>query len=156
MEKSAKKAHRRPVFVRKGVLLLVLAIGILAIAWLLLKPKDGRPQDSRQQSESGQSEDWNRIENGIHLRTGLKEDEGLMTVVAHCTACHSAQLVIQNRMNEERWNATIRWMQETQNLWDLGENQKVIVDYLVRNYPPTEKGRRENLKDIEWYALEKE
>ena len=104
-------------------------------------------------SEQAGGDDWNRIENGIHVRTGLKEDEGLMTVVTHCTPCHSAQLVTQNRMNEERWNATIRWMQETQNLWDLGENQKVIVDYLVRNYPPTEKGRRENLKDIEWYDL---
>ncbi len=95
----------------------------------------------------------NEIENGIHVRTGLKEGEGLMIVVAHCTACHSAQLIIQNRMNKERWNATIRWMQETQNLWDLGDNQEVIVDYLVKNYPVYGKGRRENLQNIEWYEL---
>ena len=62
-----------------------------------------------------------RIENGIHVRTGLIDAEGLMTVVNNCTTCHSAKLVIQNRMNKERWNATIQWMQETQNLWDLGE-----------------------------------
>ena len=95
----------------------------------------------------------NEIENGIHVRTGLKEGEGLMVVVAHCTACHSAQLIIQNRMNKERWNATIRWMQETQNLWELGAQQEVIVNYLVKNYPVDRKGRRENLQDIEWYKL---
>lgn len=137
----------------RGVLLLVLALGILIVAWLLLSSDKGHKTGQAEESGTQASQDWNRIENGIHVRTGLKEDEGLMAVVTHCTACHSAQLVIQNRMNKERWNATIRWMQETQNLWDLGENQEVIVDYLVRNYPPTEKGRRENLKNIEWYEL---
>lgn len=93
------------------------------------------------------------IVEGIHMPTGLIDDEGLMTVIAHCTACHSAQLITQNRMNKERWDATIRWMQETQNLWDLGDNQEVIVNYLVKNYPVYSKGRRENLNDIEWYDL---
>ena len=97
--------------------------------------------------------DEDKIENGIHIRTGFKEDTGLMTVVNNCTNCHSSKLVIQNRMNEDRWNATIKWMQETQNLWALGDNQKIIVDYLVRNYPPLEKGRREGLTNISWYEL---
>ena len=139
---------------RSIVMIRFTAVHLLVIgAVFLLLQSD---QDSTDPGPTGQAggDDWNRIENGIHLRTGLKDDEGLMTVVTHCTACHSAQLVIQNRMNKERWNATIRWMQETQNLWDLGENQEVIVDYLVRNYPPTEKGRRENLKEIEWYELQ--
>lgn len=129
--------------------LLILLIG--AVFFLL---KDSGTSMDPGPAELATGDDWNKIENGVHVRTGLKDDEGLMTVVTHCTACHSAQLVMQNRMSKERWNATIRWMQETQNLWDLGENQEVIVDYLVRNYPPTEKGRRENLKDIEWYPLE--
>lgn len=94
------------------------------------------------------------IENGIHIESGLIDAEGLMVVVNNCTNCHSAKLLIQNRMNAERWNATIKWMQETQNLWDLGENQDVIVNYLVTNYPPKKKGRREPLSDIEWYVLE--
>ncbi len=97
--------------------------------------------------------DEDKIENGIHLRTGLKDAKGLMTVVNNCTNCHSAKLVIQNRMNKERWDATIRWMQETQNLWDLGDNQKVIVDYLVTNYPVLKKSRRENLSNIAWYEV---
>jgi len=98
--------------------------------------------------------DENRIENGIHVRTGLIDAEGLMTVVNNCTNCHSSKLIIQNRMNSERWNATIEWMQETQNLWPLGDNQEVIVNYLVTNYPTKNKGRRENLANIDWYELE--
>ena len=99
-------------------------------------------------------EDEDRIENGIHVRTGLVEAEGLMIVVNNCTNCHSAKLVTQNRMNTDRWNSTIKWMQETQNLWDLGGNQEIIVNYLVTNYPPIAKGRRMILTDIEWYELE--
>jgi hypothetical protein len=98
--------------------------------------------------------DEDRIENGIHVRTGLVDAEGLMTVVNNCTNCHSSKLVTQNRMNTERWNATIKWMQETQNLWDLGRNQEVIVNYLVTNYPPKAKGRRAVLTEIDWYELE--
>jgi hypothetical protein len=99
-------------------------------------------------------DDEDRIENGIHIKTGLIEAEGLMTVVNNCTNCHSAKLVTQNRMNTERWNATIKWMQETQNLWDLGGNQKIIVDYLVTNYPVKDVGRRAALTNIDWYELE--
>ncbi|TVZ27142.1 hypothetical protein JM83_2165 [Gillisia sp. Hel_I_86] len=98
--------------------------------------------------------DENLIENGIHVRTGLVDGVGLMAVVNNCTNCHSAKLVTQNKMSAERWNETIKWMQETQNLWDLGANQEIIVNYLVTNYPVTEKGRRENLTNIEWYGLE--
>ena len=99
-------------------------------------------------------EDFDKIENGIQLRNGFVEGEGLMTVVNNCTNCHSAKLVTQNRMSKERWRATIRWMQETQNLWDLGKNEEIIVDYLATYYAPTEKGRRQNLENIDWYLLE--
>lgn len=99
-------------------------------------------------------DDFDKIENGIHVRTGFVEGEGLMTVVNNCTNCHSAKLVTQNRMNEEGWRATIVWMQETQNLWDLGKNEDIIVDYLATYYAPQKKGRRQNLTDIEWYVLE--
>ena len=130
--------------------ILVLIAVLLFIALIVVKLKDGPAKPSEEPKI--QSTD---IVDGIHQPTGLKEGEGLMIVVAHCTACHSAQLVIQNRMNRERWNATIRWMQETQNLWDLGENQEIIVNYLIKNYPVSGKGRRENLKNIEWYDLTK-
>lgn len=99
------------------------------------------------------SKDPDRVENGIHVRTGLIDAPGLMETVNNCTTCHSAKLVMQNRMSKARWHATIRWMQETQNLWDLGDQEDIIVDYLVANYPPQKKGRRQGLSEIEWYTL---
>ncbi|MDO5980638.1 monoheme cytochrome C [Flavivirga sp. MEBiC05379] len=101
-----------------------------------------------------EAEDFDKIENGIHLGTGFKDDEGLQTVIVSCTPCHSAKLVTQNRANKEGWISIIRWMQETQNLWDLGNNEAIIVNYLAKNYAPEEKGRRDNLEDVEWYDLE--
>ncbi|MFT4662877.1 MAG: hypothetical protein ACI8XB_003170 [Patiriisocius sp.] len=105
--------------------------------------------------DSENDEYGDRIENGIHLGTGLKDGDGMFVVIANCTNCHSAKLVTQNSMTAERWNETIKWMQETQNLWDLGENQEVIVNYLVKNYPPKKSGnRRANLANIEWYEAD--
>ncbi|MDG1571559.1 monoheme cytochrome C [Robiginitalea sp. M366] len=99
-------------------------------------------------------EDWDKVEDGIHVRTGFVAEEGYMTVVNNCTNCHSARLVTQNRMSRESWEATIRWMQQTQNLWDLGNNEEIILNYLATNYAPQKKGRRQNLENIEWYVLE--
>jgi len=134
-------------------LFIVAALGIL---FLLSNPDWTRKKATEVEPEYvtiQESDDFDKIENGVHVRTGLIEADGLMTVVNNCTNCHSAKLVTQNRMNEERWIATIRWMQETQNLWDLGGNEAIIVNYLVTNYPPKNKGRREILSDIEWYEL---
>lgn len=97
--------------------------------------------------------DYDKIENGVHIRTGFAEGENLMLVVNNCTTCHSAKLVTQNRMSKEQWVATIRWMQETQNLWDLGTNEEPIVNYLAIHYAPIQKGRRQNLPNIDWYEL---
>ncbi len=95
----------------------------------------------------------NKIENGIHVRTGLVEGDGLMQVINNCISCHSSKLITQNRMSEEMWLGTIKWMQKTQNLHDLGENEDIIVKYLATYYAPQEKGRRETLNNIEWYEL---
>ena len=97
--------------------------------------------------------DSERVENGIHLASGFKADENLGLVINNCTACHSSKLIIQNRATKEGWLAMIRWMQETQNLWNLGENEKPILEYLSKNYAPQNKGRRAPLENIEWYEL---
>jgi hypothetical protein len=39
----------------------------------------------------------------------------------------------------------IRWMQETQGLWPLGENEVPVLDYLATNYGPVNVGRRRPL-----------
>ncbi len=142
-----KKRKKKRLFFVASVILLLLVLFYFKSNYYLTSEKDIDKRADKPVST-------NEIVAGIHVRTGLKDGEGLMTVVANCTACHSAQLIIQNKMNKERWNATIRWMQETQNLWELGDNQAVIVNYLVANYPVIDKGRREKLENIEWYALD--
>ncbi|WDE99383.1 hypothetical protein PQO03_16220 [Lentisphaera profundi] len=66
-------------------------------------------------------------------------------IQAHCTACHSAAIVTQNRMSRESWQASLRWMQKEQGLWPLGQNEKIILDYLAKYYGPQTSGRRRNL-----------
>lgn len=87
-------------------------------------------------------------------KSGFVNDDGVSQVIQNCIQCHSAQLVTQNRMSKEGWEATIVWMQETQNLWDLGNNQETILTYLAKNYGPQRKGRRQNLTNVAWYELE--
>ena len=137
---------------------IILLLGLAAVIFMNPDLISGRPSETEMvgpaiDGDSDGEDEWNKIENGIHVRTGLKDAEGLMAVVNNCTNCHSADLVIQNRMNRERWIETIRWMQETQNLWNLGENEEIILDYLVTNYPVIDMGRRAPLTDIEWYSL---
>ena len=93
---------------------------------------------------------------GIHVPTGLIVGAGFSAVKSNCTNCHSAQLVTQNRASRDGWKETIRWMQKTQGLWDLGASESVILDYLAENYGPQDYGRRANLQldSIEWYILD--
>ena len=82
----------------------------------------------------------------IDPQTGLVIDVGFEQVRAQCMACHSTRLVAQNRSSREGWEQMIRWMQETQGLWSLGDAEPVILDYLAKNYGPIETGRRRPLE----------
>lgn len=88
------------------------------------------------------------------LKSGFVNDIGVSQVIQNCTQCHSSKLVTQNRLNKTGWEASIKWMQETQNLWDLGKNEERIVNYLAKNYAPETEGRRANIEVAEWYELE--
>jgi len=144
---SIKKIHRI-IF----TMLFVMIVIIIVTATYTINPSTFRFEEERYTKIVEEDED--RIENGVHVRTGFVDDEGLMTVINNCTNCHSAKLVTQNRMTKSRWQATIKWMQKTQNLWDLGKNEEIILNYLAKNYAPNNKGRRENLSGIDWYELE--
>ncbi|WP_299336390.1 monoheme cytochrome C [uncultured Psychroserpens sp.] len=149
-----REGVRRIFYRLMGLFSLFMIAGAILIYYMIDPDFSAFKSEKNTYVVMDAEEDIDRIENGIHVRTGLKEGEGLMVVVNNCTNCHSAKLVTQNRMSEARWNATIKWMQETQNLWDLGKNQDVIVSYLVSNYPVEDVGRRASLTNIEWYELE--
>lgn len=129
----------------------------------LLKSYQNRPvpmeQASYRPAGSGNIVDaGEEIVNGIHVQSGLIYAEGFDIVRGNCTACHSAKLVTQNRATREGWTDMIRWMQAKQGLWDLGDNESVILDYLATNYAPEDIGRRANIdvEEIEWYLLDLE
>ncbi|MFT5823377.1 MAG: hypothetical protein ACI8ZM_004638 [Crocinitomix sp.] len=93
------------------------------------------------------------IENGIHIPSGLIVDDGVDMVIRTCGACHSLDLVTQNKADRKGWKEIIVWMQETEGLWDLGPTEDVILTYLAKNYAPEDTGRRRNLENIVWYDL---
>ncbi|MFC6670820.1 hypothetical protein [Marinobacterium aestuariivivens] len=70
----------------------------------------------------------------IDPTSGLKIAPGWEKVRGHCTACHSSKLITQNHHSRERWESLIRWMQETQGLWDLGDDEATVLDYLSQQY----------------------
>lgn len=76
-------------------------------------------------------------------------DRGAELVEAHCSACHSLSMIAQNRMSRENWKSTIRWMQEKQGLWDLGDSERIILDYLERNHGVVEVPWRRKPLEIE-------
>lgn len=90
----------------------------------------------------------------IDKATGLIVDKGLDIVTAHCTGCHSSKLITQFHTDRAGWLEKIRWMQQKQKLWALGDAEPVILDYLAKNYPASETvNRRAALKGVDWYKL---
>ena len=86
--------------------------------------------------------------------TGMIVDKDLYMVKAQCTSCHSSKLIVQNRFTRDGWKQKIRWMQANHNLWELGDTEKQVLDYLEKNYAPQQMvSRRAPLKDIKWYDL---
>ena len=79
--------------------------------------------------------------------TGLVEAPGHDLVAAHCSACHSTRLIAQNNMSRARWIETIRWMQDSQKLWPLGDAEPAILDYLETWYGPRQQHRRAPLPE---------
>ena len=72
----------------------------------------------------------------------LKAGAGSEIVSQTCIPCHSLKLVTQNRADRQGWLSMIRWMQEKQGLWQLGENEDKILYYLSTYYGPKKSFRR--------------
>jgi len=140
VEKNIRKSYRFFIVISS----LILIIAVIALYF-------GGPTEEIEIPVSDTNKEV--VKTDVDATTGFIEDEGMQIVINNCTTCHSAELVTQNKMTREGWLATIRWMQESQNLWDLGQNEAPILDYLAKHYAPEEKGRRAPLENIEWYAL---
>jgi hypothetical protein len=75
--------------------------------------------------------------------SGMIIDQHWELVNAHCTVCHSARQITQQRGSRETWLHLIRWMQEEQGLWQFDtDTENNILDYLEKNYAPSASYRR--------------
>ena len=59
--------------------------------------------------------------------TGLVVAPGWEQVRANCGGCHSYRLVTSQRGDQTFWLNTIRWMQRTQNLWQIEPDQEALI-----------------------------
>ncbi|WP_051234114.1 hypothetical protein [Halomonas halocynthiae] len=75
--------------------------------------------------------------------SGMVIAENWQVVKANCSACHSIKLVTQNHGSRAHWEYLIRWMQDTQGLWEFQpEMEDNILDYLATYYGPKSDARR--------------
>ncbi len=142
------------------------SLAVIAVFMIYLNfPQNTNPRIERTEEEqarynqkrlSAYESQLDPIENGIHLKSGMKYDENFRLVQKSCTSCHSSKLITQNRATRDGWQQMIRWMQRTQGLPELGIHEPKILDYLSTYYAPTQTGRRALLdtSKIEWYVLE--
>ena len=70
----------------------------------------------------------------IDASSGLINAPGFELVKSQCTICHSGSLIVSQRLREKEWVRMIRWMQEEQGLWSLGNLEEPIVRYLTKHY----------------------
>ena len=66
---------------------------------------------------------------------GLPAGEGVDLTYYLCGACHSIQLVTQQRVTRARWDYLLDWMVEKQGMAPLPpEDRTVVLDYLSRHF----------------------
>jgi len=145
------------VFLAAGFMVFIVFDDAFVNFFTFEKPPSSDQVEARRSAYAAAQEGdpFEKVENGIHVMTGLKVAEGWEITRGVCTTCHSAKLITQTRATRDGWEQMIRWMQQTQGLWDLGNQEATILNYLAANYAPEEESRRPNLniEAIEWYVL---
>lgn len=130
-------------YIKKAVLgtaMLALCTG-MAVAEVQLDPMAplmGRPAGSntldpmsaiRAKADAGEQQEGN-AEFG-----GLPDGEGAEDTFYQCTACHSTEIIKQQRVTDARWDEMWTWMVETQGMYEPDEDtKKLILTYLKQNF----------------------
>jgi cytochrome c len=66
---------------------------------------------------------------------GLPQTEGFDLVAAQCSACHSLNVVMQQSLPRERWDALLDWMVARQKMpAPDARTRAAILDYLAQNF----------------------
>lgn len=71
----------------------------------------------------------------INPDTGLIIDPDSPLVEANCLACHGSNLITNMHASRKAWLAAIRWMQDSEGLWEIEpEDEEKILNYLEKYY----------------------
>ncbi|MBF7046515.1 cytochrome C [Campylobacter volucris] len=71
----------------------------------------------------------------VNPDTGLIIDPDSPLVEANCLACHGSGLITNMRASKQAWLAAIRWMQESEGLWEIpADDEEKILNYLTKYY----------------------
>ncbi|MFY0672468.1 MAG: cytochrome C [Bacteroidia bacterium] len=138
---------------RLYILVMALVAVFMAACEPVPQPSKAIAQRFQNLPEKNPNDAYNIID-GIHVETGLVAEGDWLMVKQTCTQCHSAKLITQNRADAYGWQKMIKWMQETQGLWPLGNKEGKIINYLATHYAPQNTGRRKALAIEEWYDIE--
>lgn len=66
---------------------------------------------------------------------GLPDGPGAEDTYYQCVACHSVEIIKQQRVTDHRWDELWKWMVEKQGMVEPDEEtKKVILSYLKKNF----------------------
>lgn len=66
---------------------------------------------------------------------GLPDGPGAEQTYYQCVACHSTQIIIQQRITDLRWDELWKWMVEEQGMVEPEpETKQIILTYLKQNF----------------------
>ncbi|MEM1137042.1 MAG: hypothetical protein AAGI07_14490, partial [Bacteroidota bacterium] len=130
MEQEKQNKGINQLFSSLGIVFILLMLFIITIPGTILyfqyavpyfETRDKKQAEGNQawvanKSEVLAKEAAEKVENGVHLASGLVADTHYQLVVQNCTSCHSAKLITQNRADKSGWLAMIKWMQAEQKL----------------------------------------
>jgi hypothetical protein len=160
MDKKGDKINEQLPGVLNSLRWLVMGVGLVVVfilvggSYALLFKKNQVAYVEQSANDTDWEEEDYEIENGREIGTGLLVDKNWTLIKRHCTQCHTTKIITQNRASREGWASMILWMQETQNLWDLGEDLEGVLDYLARNYGVADEGFSSEMIIQEWYEIE--
>ncbi len=127
----------------KKLVSVILAFSILGFAGCSSKMATTTDKKETKASSAKGSSGKLDAETGLIIAKGFEETK------ANCVSCHSSAFITSNKGDKQKWKERIVWMQKTQGLWDLGENEPIILEYLATHYAPSKVYRRPPLK-VEW------
>ncbi len=129
------------------ILFIIVSIWIIAGGFDLFVKNDEKLKPTTEKENNTDS-------NIIDEETGLIIDTNVELVKVNCTSCHSASLIIYTSVDSTQWHDIIKWMQKTQGLWDLGSNEKPIIEYLSKNYGISHSQNQPDEFINTWYEID--